>query len=108
VELSWYGDQPVTVDLGGAFHARRLSVRASQVGAVAAARRSRRSYQDRMALALRLLQDPVFDVLISSQGSFAELPGTMRRLAAGDLDALCHVVNYGPRPRTVHNGLQEV
>ena len=35
VELSWFGDRPVALMLGGAFHARRLSIRASQVGHVA-------------------------------------------------------------------------
>ena len=32
IELSWYGDAPVPVHLGGAFHSRRLAIRASQVG----------------------------------------------------------------------------
>src|SRR5687768_14370855 len=32
VELSWYGDRPVSVPLGEFFHARRLTVRGSQVG----------------------------------------------------------------------------
>ncbi len=32
VDLSWYGDQRVDVALGGAFHSRRLNIRASQVG----------------------------------------------------------------------------
>ena len=43
IELTWYGDRPVPVPLGEAFHSRRLTVRASQVGAVAARRRARRS-----------------------------------------------------------------
>src|SRR5206468_4090192 len=32
IDLSWYGDDEVRLALGGAFHARRLSIRASQVG----------------------------------------------------------------------------
>lgn len=94
VELSWYGDREVTAHLGGAFHARRLSIRASQVGAVAASRRPRRTHADRLALALDLLADPVFDALITGSSPFAELPETMRRMAAGDGDDLCHVVDY--------------
>jgi NADPH:quinone reductase-like Zn-dependent oxidoreductase len=94
IELSWYGDQKVSVELGAGFHARRLNIRASQVGAVAAARRARRSYADRLALALDLLRDPVFDALISGHSGFAELPQTMRRLAGGELNGLCHVVDY--------------
>jgi threonine dehydrogenase-like Zn-dependent dehydrogenase len=107
LELSWYGDRPVSVDLGAEFHARRLSIRASQVGAVAAARRSRRSHADRLALALDLLHDPVFDVLISGHGPFADLPQMLDRLAAGELDALCHVVDYDQKPSPVHPGVQE-
>jgi threonine dehydrogenase-like Zn-dependent dehydrogenase len=84
----------VTVQLGGAFHARRLSVRASQVGAVAASRRTRRTHADRLALAMDVLADPVFDALITGSSPFTELPETMRRLADGELDALCHVIDY--------------
>jgi threonine dehydrogenase-like Zn-dependent dehydrogenase len=94
VELSWYGDRPVTVDLGGAFHSRRLTIRASQVGAVSAARRARRTYADRLRVALGLLADPLFDSLITGHTTFTDLPPTMVRLAEGDLNALCYVVNY--------------
>jgi NADPH:quinone reductase-like Zn-dependent oxidoreductase len=94
VELSWYGDRAVSVDLGGAFHARRLRITASQVGAVAAARRPRRTHGERMALALDILRDDGFDALLSGHIAFEDLPAAMDRLAQGDLDALCYVVNY--------------
>lgn len=94
IELSWYGDATVAAALGATFHARRLTVRASQVGAVAAARRARRTHQDRRALAAGLLRDPAFDALITSRGPFDALPQTMRRLASGELGGLCHVVEY--------------
>ena len=35
VEMSWYGDQTVPIPLGEAFHARRLTLKSSQVGHVA-------------------------------------------------------------------------
>ncbi|MEV1147498.1 zinc-binding alcohol dehydrogenase [Micromonospora sp. NPDC049799] len=94
VELSWYGDRPVTVALGGAFHSRRLTLRASQVGMVAPARRGSRSFADRMALALDLLADPVFDALVTGESRFADLPDVLARLHAGDLSALCHRISY--------------
>ena len=94
VELSWYGTRDVTVPLGSAFHPRRLSIRASQVSEIAAARRARRTHADRMVLALRLLRDDAFDGLIAGSSPFGELPETMRRLAAGDLPPLFHVVDY--------------
>jgi NADPH:quinone reductase-like Zn-dependent oxidoreductase len=94
VDLSWYGTDEVSLPLGSFFHPRRLSIRASQVGEVSASRRARRSRGDRMALALDLLQDDGFDHLISGSSPFSELPETISRLAAGELGALCHVVDY--------------
>jgi threonine dehydrogenase-like Zn-dependent dehydrogenase len=94
IELSWYGDRPVPVPLGEAFHSRRLVLRSSQVGAVAPARRGRRDFADRLSLALRLLADPRFDALLTGESRFDELPGVLARLAAGELPALCHVVGY--------------
>ena len=94
IELSWYGTRDVTVPLGSVFHSRRLTVRASQVGQVAAARRARRTHRERLSLALDLLRDDAFDALITGSSPFADLPDTMRRMASGELTAICHVVDY--------------
>jgi threonine dehydrogenase-like Zn-dependent dehydrogenase len=94
IDLSWYGDQEVRLSLGGAFHTRRLAIRASQVSTLSPARRGRRTSADRMALALDLLRDPGFDALLSGKSSFNELPDVMSRLVAGSLSALCHTITY--------------
>jgi threonine dehydrogenase-like Zn-dependent dehydrogenase len=94
LDLSWYGDVPVAVPLGENFHSRRLSLRSSQVGSVALARRANRSRRDRLCLALALLCDPVFDLLLTGETAFAELPAAMARLVADPGDTLCHVVTY--------------
>ena len=94
LDLSWYGDTEVTLRLGGAFHSGRLGVRASQVGTVSPAQRGRRSSSDRLRLALRLLRDPVFDVLLTGSSPFEELPQVMAGLADGTLPALCHTLTY--------------
>ena len=94
VELSWYGDRAVTLPLGEAFHARRLSLISSQVGEVAASRRARHSRHDRLALALALLADPGFDRLLTGDSPLSELPATMVRLAEAPDGALCHVIRY--------------
>jgi 2-desacetyl-2-hydroxyethyl bacteriochlorophyllide A dehydrogenase len=94
IDLSWYGDSEVRLSLGGAFHSGRLGIRASQVGTVSPARAGRRTTVDRLALALELLHDPAFDVLLTGQSSFGELPDVMARLAAGSLPALCHTITY--------------
>jgi threonine dehydrogenase-like Zn-dependent dehydrogenase len=93
VEASWYGDRSVSVPLGGAFHARRLRIVASQVGSVPAERRARWSNRRRMETALRLLDDPVLDRLISGETAFDEIVGKY----AGILDrpdTLCHRIRY--------------
>jgi len=95
IELSWYGDHQVSVPLGEFFHSRRLTVRSSQVGGIAPGRG--RTYADRLALALRLLENPAFDALITGHCDFEDLPTVMPRLADGSLPALCHLVNYPGR-----------
>jgi threonine dehydrogenase-like Zn-dependent dehydrogenase len=94
VDLSWYGDQKVELSLGGAFHSGRLGIRASQVGTLSPARAGTRTNAERLALALELLRDPAFDVLLSGRSRFRELPDVMARLAAGRLSALCHTISY--------------
>jgi threonine dehydrogenase-like Zn-dependent dehydrogenase len=94
LELSWYGDREVTLSLGGAFHSRRLGLRASQVGTVAPARRGSRTTRDRLALALDVLRDGAFDALLTGSSSFDDVPETMARLADGRLPALCHTIDY--------------
>ncbi|WP_328352462.1 zinc-binding alcohol dehydrogenase [Streptomyces sp. NBC_00445] len=95
LELSWYGDRQVSLPLGEAFHSRRLVIRSSQVGTVSPARRSSRTYADRLALALDLLADPALDALVTGESAFEELPDVLPRLASGEIPALCHRVRYG-------------
>lgn len=97
VELSWYGDRPVTVDLGTDFHARRLAVRASQVSRVSPHRSARRDYAGRMQVALRAAADPALDALLAGPTPLDELPALMDRLADG-APGLCHLVSYPKGP----------
>ncbi len=93
VEASWYGDRSPSVPLGEAFHARRLRLIASQVGAIAALMRGRRSYAQRLGLALDLLSDPAYDGLLDGPTAFDDLPSAMNRVLAPG--GLCHVITYG-------------
>jgi 2-desacetyl-2-hydroxyethyl bacteriochlorophyllide A dehydrogenase len=94
VEMSWYGDQAVPLPLGEAFHARRLTLKSSQVGTVAGSQRARWDTRRRMQLALTMLTDSVLDVLITGESEFDELPDTMVRLASDSGDTLCHRIRY--------------
>jgi len=82
IELSWYGDRPVQLELGGAFHARRLAMRASQVAHVAPARRASTSRRERLCAALACLDDPRLDALVTEEVAFAALPGALAHLLA--------------------------
>jgi threonine dehydrogenase-like Zn-dependent dehydrogenase len=94
VEVSWYGNAPVELLLGQAFHAKRLTVKSSQVGMVPAARRARWSARRRLALALALLSDPLFDRLIGDEVPFEQLPVVMPRLLSAHDGAPGAVVLY--------------
>jgi threonine dehydrogenase-like Zn-dependent dehydrogenase len=93
-ELSWFGDKPVSLPLGGAFHSRRLSIRSSQVGTIPAPQRARWSTSRRMQLALSLLKDQTLDGLITGESAFDDLPEAMAKLAPTPNDALCHRIVY--------------
>lgn len=95
IELSWYGDREVSLPLGGSFHSGRLSIRSSQVGTIAPARRASRTFADRLAIALDLLGDPVFDHLFTGESAFEELPGLLAAMAAGTRPGLSHLITYG-------------
>lgn len=94
IEASWFGDRPVSLNLGAQFHSRRLTIRSSQVGMVAARRRGSRSTADRMSLALQLLADPAFDALLTGSSPWRELPAVMAAIADGELPALCHTIEW--------------
>ena len=94
VEMSWYGDQPVALPLGEAFHARRLTMISSQVGRIAPAQRARWDTARRMQLALTLLADPALDALITGESPFDELPEVMAQLASAPGNTLCHRIRY--------------
>ena len=93
IDLSWYGDATVTLPLGSAFHSQRLSLRASQVGAVAPARRARWSHGRRLALALSLAGDPRLDALVQASTPFEHLPDALPAIL-GQPGALFYRVTY--------------
>jgi 2-desacetyl-2-hydroxyethyl bacteriochlorophyllide A dehydrogenase len=94
VELSWYGSARADLALGEGFHSRRLTLMSSQVGTVPPHMRARWNTSQRMALALTLLKDPVFELLLTGEDAFTSLPKVYPRVLA-DRGGLCHVIRYG-------------
>ncbi|TFC91729.1 zinc-binding alcohol dehydrogenase [Cryobacterium breve] len=95
IEASWYGDRPATLRLGTDFHSRRLTIRSSQVGAVAAGHRRNRTTRERLVLALDFLHDPAFEALLTDESCWHDLPEVMTGLFDGAPNTLCHTINWG-------------
>ncbi len=94
VEMSWFGGDEVGLPLGQAFHSKRLTLRASQVGHIPPGRLPRWTHRRRLELALRLLSDDRLDALISGESPFRELPSAMPRLTGDAPGVLCHRLHY--------------
>ena len=94
VEVSWYGDRSVQLPLGEAFHARRLTIKSSQVGRLSPLQTPRWTHARRMTLALDLLRNERLDALITGESRFEELPDVMARLSQGPGGTLCHRIRY--------------
>ena len=94
VEMSWYGDDQIPAPLGQAFHSRRLRLISSQVGGIMAARRPRWDHARRMAKALELLADDRFDVLITRDVAFGDLPETLPQILRPGAEGLATAIHY--------------
>lgn len=94
IELSFYGDTPVTLPLGGRFHSERLALRSSQVGTVSPNARERFDHRSRLALSLALCRDPLLDVFFGEECRFEDLPAILPALCDPAHDVLCQRVNY--------------
>jgi NADPH:quinone reductase-like Zn-dependent oxidoreductase len=94
LEMSWYGDRPVTATLGGPFHSRRLRLISSQVGSIASSHRPRWSYNRRLSAALGLLADPRLDALLAPAIAFSDLPTLLPGILAAGSTTLCQPIAY--------------
>lgn len=96
VEASWFGDRTVGLPLGEAFHARRITLRSSQVGRIPPDRAPRWTHRRRLEKALEFLRAEALDLLVTGESPFDELPETLSRLSTDAAGALCHRIRYGP------------
>jgi NADPH:quinone reductase-like Zn-dependent oxidoreductase len=94
LELSWYGDTPVTAPLGGAFHSRRLRLISSQVGQVASSHRPRWTHSRRLAAAIALLADSRLDALLAPMVSFYDLPRRLPDILDARNGVVCQLISY--------------
>ena len=94
LEMSWYGDAPVTAPLGGAFHSRRLRLISSQVGQIAPSHRPRWSHGRRLAAAVGLLTDARLDALLAPPVLFEDLAQRLPEILDAGNGILCQPIAY--------------
>lgn len=94
LELSWYGDKAVSVNLGGGFHSRRLRLISSQVGKVSPSHRERWDYRRRLETALSLLAEPALDTLVAEDIAFDDAPRLLPALLSETASVLVPVLRY--------------
>ena len=94
VVSSWYGREPVAVDLGGAFHRRRVRLLSSQVSSVDPTLQPRWTTSRRLAVARDLLGRLTLTPLISHRVPFERAADAYARLARSPEDTSQVVLTY--------------
>ncbi|WP_316635716.1 hypothetical protein [uncultured Flavobacterium sp.] len=74
IELSWYGNNPVLLQLGGNFHYKRLQIISSQVSSIPHEKKEVYNFLTRKQLVEHLLKTIDYKVFISNTILFDELP----------------------------------
>lgn len=93
---SWYGVQPVKVDLGGKFHRERIAMTSSQVSTIAAALTGRWSKARRMQTAWQMVQAVRPARLITHRFAIQQAQDAYERIAGDDPEMLQAVFTYPP------------
>jgi len=95
IELSWYGNQPITLNLGERFHYDRLQIISSQVSSIPFAYQDKHDYQSRKESAIELLSLPRFDKLITDYIPFQDAPQFFNDLRLGkQKEGLIYLIEY--------------
>jgi 2-desacetyl-2-hydroxyethyl bacteriochlorophyllide A dehydrogenase len=95
VVASFYGRRRAAIDLGDAFHRRRITLVASQVSSIPPRLSSRWSSARRFAIVDELLGEPKLDALIAPPVPLSDAAGLYARLDGGEDPLPCHVFEYG-------------
>lgn len=79
MELSWYGTKDCQLSLGGRFHYHRLRIISSQVSQIPG-HKPNESYHSRKSLAVKWLQDEVYQALFDEAIPFLDAPTFFHQL----------------------------
>jgi threonine dehydrogenase-like Zn-dependent dehydrogenase len=94
VAVSWLGEGPAGLELGGAFHSRRKRIVGSQVSRIPGPMQPRWDAARRTGLVFRLLERPEFGLHVGPAVAFTELPKVYGRLIGRSPQGLSPLVIY--------------
>ncbi len=94
VELSWYGDKTVELNLGTQFHTLRKKIVSSQVSSIPANKRHRWNYHRRKQTVFKLLENPIYDQLLDAEIPFFQTPQVFHQIRTGQWQPLTALVKY--------------
>ena len=91
---SWYGNKPVTLDLGGRFHRERIEIISSQVSSISPELSGRWDRDRRFATALAMIEAVRPEQLITHRLAFGSAPEAYQLLDTAPETALQAVLTY--------------
>ena len=94
VEMSWYGNTPVTLNLGSSFHYNRKKIVSSQVSRIPGHMKTEWNFEKRKKLAWKYLEHNCFDDVITCEIPFDESPEFFGQLRNGKNDFLGCIIKY--------------
>lgn len=94
IEVSWYGNKKVSLSLGEDFHSMRKKIQSSQVSVIPGDKLNRWSFLRRKDLALELLKDEEFDLLVENVVPFSDAPAVFSSIRDGTYDKISAVFSY--------------
>jgi 2-desacetyl-2-hydroxyethyl bacteriochlorophyllide A dehydrogenase len=86
---SWYGNKPVELPLGGAFHRRRLTIRSTQVSSIPRRLQNEWSFEERTDAAVALMRELPLEVLATHTFALSDAQRAFEAADAGS-DGLIH------------------
>lgn len=94
IELSWYGQQQVSLLLGGSFHTGRKQILSSQVSHIPGHKTPAWNYARRKHLVFHLLKQAVWDLHLTHEIPFETAPAFFHQLRQQPPQGLGWVIRY--------------
>lgn len=94
IEMSWFGQRDVKLDLGTSFHFDRKQIRSSQVSRIAKSAQAQFDHLRRKDLVFRILADPIWQTFLGKAISFADSPAFFHELRQQPVNEINAYLKY--------------